>query len=95
MTDGHGFTPMEAAELSTFGRPCTPRYRTSTPTSCSASTPGLLSLNDPPAVALPRLTVEEGVCVVAQRPEVLSETWTVLGGPRCQDRPRERAPICW
>jgi hypothetical protein len=59
------------------------------------------TLNDPPAVAVPRilaagrspLTVEEGLAVVAQRPEVLSdESCFSLAGSRCGDR---RVPALW
>lgn len=96
-----GFTSMEATELASFQ----PIVHAPVPDVDAYllldvdPEPG--TLNDPPAVALPRLlaagrsplTVEEGVCVVAQRPQVLSdENCFSLAGSRCGDK---RVPAVW
>ena len=94
-----GFTSMEAAELATF------RTTVDVPDAEAYllldvdPEPG--TLNQPPAVALPELlargrsplTVEEGVAVVAQRPELLSDdNCFSLAGSRCGDK---RVPALW
>ena len=82
-------------------RATTSRYRTRRCTSCTTSTSARATLDVPPAVALPRLTaagrspltVEEGLSVVLQRPEVLREVCCFsLLGSRCGDR---RVPALW
>ena len=96
-----GFTSMERAELASF------RATEHAPVPDVDAyllldvDPEPSTLNDPPQVALPRilaagrspLTVEEGVCVAAQRPELLSdENCFSLAGSRCGDK---RVPALW
>lgn len=96
-----GFTSMEPAELLAF-RPTAGAVVPDVDAYLLLDVdPEPATLNDPPAVALPRilaagrspLTVEEGVCVLAQRPEVLSdENCFSLAGSRCGDK---RVPAVW
>lgn len=96
-----GFTSMAQDELAAFlptpetGVPDVDAYLLLDPD------PEPATLNAPPEVALPRilaagrspLTVEEGLALVAQRPEVLSdENCFSLAGSRCGDR---RVPALW
>ena len=96
-----GFTSMDQAELAAF-RPTEHAVVPDVDAYVLLDVdpePGTLDL--PPQEALPRLlaagrsplTVEEGVCVVAQQPEVLSEqNCFSLAGSRCGDR---RVPAVW
>ena len=94
-----GFTSMEASELSAFlpvvEVPDVEAYL------LLDVDPGPDTLNAPPSVALPHivaagrspLTVEEGVGVVAQHPELLrDENCFSLAGSRCGDK---RVPALW
>ena len=94
-----GFTSMERSELATF-RPVVEVPDVDAYLLLDVD-PGPGTLNQPPAVALPGilasgrspLTVEEGVAVVAQQPELLQDqNCFSLAGSRCGDK---RVPALW
>lgn len=96
-----GFTSMTAPELAGFAPLPTLDVPDVDAYLLLDVSPGPDTLNLPPVVVLPSLveagrsplTVEEGVAVVAQQPEILSdENCFSLAGSRCGDK---RVPAIW
>ena len=96
-----GFTSMEPDELAAFRPVADVEVPDMDAYLLLDVDPGPDTLNLPPQVALPRiwaagrspLTVEEGVALVAQQPEILSEgNCFSLAGSRCGDK---RVPAIW